>query len=206
MAKEDKYRAWQTFDRFFDRFAHIMVYAAAIALIACMLIAFIDVIIAKLFGSSIKYATEVITYLDVPIAYLGMGYTWSHGKMTTVDLMYGKLPRAVRKVTTLIFDMIGCGVCIFLAKLAFDGMIDYMNRGVMSNVREGFVVWPFYLLEFIGWVVLAVAFLATFVRLLLGITAVPGDEEDDLIPEGAAAGDQKEQGADAQAPAGSGKE
>ncbi len=176
-----KRTGWAAVDHVYDMMAKFMVYVGAVALIICMIIAFVDVIAAKLFGSSIKYSVELITYLDVPIAYLGMGFTWLHGEMTCVDIVYGKFPRAIRKISTMAFDLLGCAACIFMTKLSFDNMIDYYVRGVLSGVKDGFPIWPFCLLESIGWIFLSIAFFFTFMRLLLKLEPIPGDEKRDPL-------------------------
>lgn len=177
----DRSSAWAKIDRIYDAAAKGMVYLGAVALIICMVIAFVDVIIAKLFGSSVKYVVELITYLDVPVAYLGMGYTWLHGEMTCVDIVYGKFPYMVRKISTMVFDLLGCAACAFMTVLSFNNMVDYCSRGVLSGVKDGFSIWPFCLIETVGWAFLTIAFFFTFMRLLLKTAPVPGEEKQEPL-------------------------
>lgn len=176
---------WNRIDRGFERFTKWLVNIAAAALIVVMVLAFIDVIIAKLFGSSIRYCTEMITYGDVPIAYLGMGYTLLIGQMTSVDILFGKFSHGARKFLVCLYDLAGLCSAAFLSKLAFSNMVTYYVKNTMCGIgadTSGFVLWPFVLVEAIAWLVLAVSFLFSFLRYVLRLTEVPGDSGPELIP------------------------
>ena len=135
-------------------------------LIFVMLVAFVDVIIAKIFGSSIKLATEVITYCDVPLAYLGMGYTLLIGQMTSVDILFGKFPVLIQNILNMVYDAVGMGVCIFLGKLSVDNTIKLFASNTLCNPKGGFPVWPFAAVESLSWFILAIAFLFCLLRFL----------------------------------------
>lgn len=159
--------AYGWIDRAFQTVTKWLLYVGAAVLIFVMLVAFVDVIIAKVFGSSIPFATEIIQYCDVPLAYLGMGYTLLIGQMTSVDILFGKFSLGVQKVLNMLYDLIGAGFCIFLGKLSLDNMLNLIANNTMSNPKGGFPVWPFALVETLSWFVLAVAFAFCFVRWLL---------------------------------------
>lgn len=175
-----KPKIWGVVDRIYDKMAEIMVDVGAVALIVCMAVAFFDMLATKLFGSSIKYSVEIVTYLDVPIAYLGMGYTFLHGDMTCVDLVSEHFSLKVRKICEIIFDILGFATCVFMTKLAVDNTMDHFSRGVLSGVKDGFAIWPFVLLETIGWAFLALAFLFCLMRIVLKMVPVPGTEAAQL--------------------------
>ena len=111
--KETRPGAYARIDRAFQTITKWLLYVGAAVLIFVMLVAFVDVIIAKVFGSSIKFATEIIQYCDVPLAYLGMGYTLLIGQMTGVDILFGKFSPKVQKLLEMIYDVIGAGFCVF---------------------------------------------------------------------------------------------
>lgn len=159
--------AYGRIDRAFQTVTKWLLYVGAAVLIFVMMVAFVDVIIAKVFGSSIPYATEIIQYCDVPLAYLGMGYTLLIGQMTSVDLLFGKFSMKMQKILNMLYDLIGVGFCIFLGKLSLDNMLNLIANNTMSNPKGGFPVWPFALVETLSWFVLAVAFAFCFVRYLL---------------------------------------
>ncbi len=169
--------AYLKLDSIFQRITKCLVYAGAAVLIFVMLVAFADVIIAKLFGSSIKYATEIITYCDVPLAYLGMGYTLLIGQMTSVDILFGHFNIVVQKILNMLYDIVGVGACIFLGKLAADNMLSYYASNTLSNPKGGFPVWPFVGLEMLSWFVLALAFLFCFLRYLFAPSKLLGVTE-----------------------------
>ena len=181
-------------DRAFQTLTKWLMYVGAAVLIFVMLVAFVDVIIAKVFGSSISYATEIIQYCDVPLAYLGMGYTLLIGQMTSVDILFGKFSDGVQKVLNMLYDLVGAGFCVFLGKLSLDNMLNLLASNTMSNPKGGFPVWPFALTETISWFVLAVAFAFCFIRYLLRyepepdfMSAPPAPAGDERPEEGGAA-------------------
>lgn len=175
---------YERVDDVFTALTKWMVYIGAAILILVMLVAFVDVIIAKLLGSSVKYATEIITYCDVPLAYLGMGYTLLIGQMTSVDILFGRFKPAVQKVLNMLYNLVGIGFCVFLGWLAGRNMLSYYISNTLSNPKGGFPIWPFALVETISWFVLAAAFLFCFLRYLFAPSRLLGmTEKQKLIEE-----------------------
>lgn len=175
---------YERVDDIFTALTKWMVYIGAAILILVMLVAFVDVIIAKLLGSSVKYATEIITYCDVPLAYLGMGYTLLIGQMTSVDILFGRFKPAAQKVLNMLYDLVGIGFCVFLGWLAGRNMLSYYVSNTLSNPKGGFPIWPFALVETISWFVLAIAFLFCFLRYLFAPDRLLGvTEKQKLIEE-----------------------
>lgn len=168
---------YRKMDSIFQRITKWLVYAGAAVLIFVMLVAFVDVIIAKILGSSIKYATEIITYCDVPLAFLGMGYTMLIGQMTSVDILFGRFNAAVQRILNMIYDLLGIGFCVFLGKLSADNMLSYYISNTLSNPKGGFPIWPFALVETVSWFALALAFLFCFLRYILAPSLLQGVTE-----------------------------
>lgn len=171
--KDKQISAYGRIDRIFQKITKALLYVGAGVLIFVMLVAFVDVIIAKIFGSSIPFATEIIQYCDVPLAYLGMGYTMLIGQMTGVDILFGKFSPKVQRLLEMLYDVVGAGFCVFFGKLSADNMLSFIASNTMSNPKGGFPVWPFALVETVSWFVLALAFVFCFLRYLLGYTPDP---------------------------------
>ena len=184
-------------DRAFQLLAKALLCVGAAVLIFVMLVAFVDVIIAKLFGSSINYATEIIQYCDLPLAYLGMGYTLLIGQMTGVDILFGKFSPKVQRVLEMIYDVVGAGFCVFFGKLSGDNMASLLAKHTMANPKGGFPVWPFALVETVSWFVLAAAFVICFLRYLLHYTPAPDFMSGPPVPPGDIP-HEPEEGGDAQ--------
>lgn len=189
--KNNSANACTRIDRAFQKATKWLLYVGAAVLIFVMMVAFVDVIIAKVFGSSIPYATEIIQYCDVPLAYLGMGYTLLIGQMTSVDLLFGKFSMKMQKILNMFYDVIGVGFCVFLGKLSLDNMLNLMANNTMSNPKGGFPVWPFAMVETLSWFVLAVAFVFCFLRYMLRYTPEPDFMS---APSAIAGGDTCEEG------------
>ena len=171
-------------DRIFQTIAKWLLYVGAAVLIFVMAVAFVDVIIAKVFGSSIKFATEIIQYCDVPLAYLGMGYTLLIGQMTGVDILFGRFSPKVQRVLEMIYDVFGAGFCVFFGKLSGDNMMNLLAKNTLSNPKGGFPVWPFALVETVSWFVLAIAFVFCFLRYLLRYMPAPDFMSGPPVPPG----------------------
>ena len=182
--KDRPSEAYARADRIFQTFTRWLLYIGAAVLIFVMLLAFVDVIIAKLFGSSVKFATEIIQYCDVPLAYLGMGYTLLIGQMTGVDILFGKFSPKVQRVLEMVYDIVGFGFCAFLGKLSADNMMTLLAKNTLSNPKGGFPVWPFALVETVSWFVLALAFVFCFLRYLLRYTPAPDFMSGPPVPPG----------------------
>lgn len=189
--KNNSANACTRIERAFQKATKWLLYVGAAVLIFVMMVAFVDVIIAKVFGSSIPYATEIIQYCDVPLAYLGMGYTLLIGQMTSVDLLFGKFSMKMQKILNMFYDVIGVGFCVFLGKLSLDNMLNLMANNTMSNPKGGFPVWPFAMVETLSWFVLAVAFVFCFLRYMLRYTPEPDFMS---APSAIAGGDTCEEG------------
>lgn len=168
---------YRKMDSIFQRITKWLVYAGAAVLIFVMLVVFVDVIIAKILGNSIKYATEIITYCDVPLAFLGMDYTMLIGQMTSVDILFGRFNAAVQRILNMIYDLLGIGFCVFLGKLSADNMLSYYISNTLSNPKGGFPIWPFTLVETVSWFALALAFLFCFLRYILAPSLLQGVTE-----------------------------
>jgi TRAP-type C4-dicarboxylate transport system permease small subunit len=178
-------------DKIFETFTKIMVYIGAAILIFVMCVAFVDVIIAKIFGSSIPYATEIITYCDVPLAYLGMAYTLLIGQMTAVDILFGKLKERTKMIANGIYDVLGVIFCGILGKLSFSNMVSYMQSNTLSNPKGGFVIWPFAAIETISWFALAAAFAFCLLRFVFAPSLIATGEP--ILDEAEHIGDGKEE-------------
>ena len=180
------------FDHVFERITKIMVYIGAAILIFIMCVAFVDVVIAKLLGSSIPYATEIITYCDVPLAYIGMAYTLLIGQMTAVDILFGKLSEKTKIVLNCIYDVLGIAFCTGLGVLALKNTLSYIASNTLSNPKGGFVIWPFAAIEAISWFMLGIGFLFCLLRFVFAPSLIATGEP--ILDEAEHIGEGREEG------------
>jgi TRAP-type C4-dicarboxylate transport system permease small subunit len=153
----------------------------AVCLIFVMCLAFFDAMASKFLRSSIPRATELVTYINVPIVFAGVAIVQLKEKHTTVDLIYGKFPRWLKKACCIVADLVGIGVCGYLAYLGLQYGASMQAKGNLSGAVSGFKLWPFATIMGIGWLTLGVSTLWSLIRLLFNLTPLPGTEEEEFM-------------------------
>lgn len=168
----------QKLDAVMVRISKWLSYIAAALLIVIMLLAFFDAMSSKFLRQSIPRATELITYLNVPIVFFGVGIVQLKDKHTTVDLLYGKYPVWLKKTCYVVANLAAAGVCSYLAYLGFKYGVALRAKGSLSGAITGFKLWPFGTIMGIGWALFAVTSLWSVFRLLFNLIPLPGAEEE----------------------------
>ncbi len=135
-------------------------------LIGIMIVAFFNVLGEKIFHHGIPMSTELITYFHVPVVFCAVSYVTMDPGHTRIDLLSSRLPAGLQKVILIIGDLIGCGICVFVA---YQGILR-MNLAIERHTRSsttgaGFHIWPFILIFVIGFILLSISFLWHIVRL-----------------------------------------
>ncbi len=165
-------------DAFMIGISKWMSYLAAGCLIFIMCLAFFDAMFSKFLRRSIPRATELVTYLNVAIVFLGLAIVQLKDKHTTVELTYGKYPPAIKKMCCIVANFAGTAVCAYFGKLGFEYAVEMFLKGNLSGAMNGFPLWPFAAIMGIGWVMLALTSLWTVVRLVFNMIPLPGTEEE----------------------------
>jgi TRAP-type C4-dicarboxylate transport system permease small subunit len=135
-----------------------------------MLLAVIDIAGAKLFDHGILSALDYISYLNVVLVFMSIGYvTLERGHMT-INILEGHMSNRVEHILKLAGNFIAILFCIFWcwrsvieAQILLDNMV--RNHGSVP-----FLVWPFAIVMIWGCILLTLGFIIVFVK---GIRAMP---------------------------------
>lgn len=143
-------------------------FLGAAALFVVALIATVDAIATKVFGSPIRNVTEFVTYMNIPVVFFCIGFVQLDHGHTHIDLIYKHFPPAAHKIIHLIGYVIGVAVCGFAG---WRGIVLTMQKFRSMSYASGptsFLIWPFVVCIGVGYLVLAVSFLWSIVRELKG--------------------------------------
>ncbi len=145
------------------------------AVIAIMLLAFLDVICSKLFSFGIPGATEWITYLNVILVLPTLAYIQLDTGHINVEL-FSKMNPKVKTVIRVFSNILGLGCSGFLGICACKLMLSYMERGTMSATsamaKGAFLLWPFVGVFALGFIVFAISIVWSLVREFTGLDIV----------------------------------
>lgn len=155
-------------DKVIFKFMYGVSILAGLSLILAALLCTVDSLSSKIFSFSIPNGTEWVTYLNIPIVFLAMGYIQVERGNTTVDLISKKFPKALQKIIQIFGCLLGFAISAFLAYCEFDLTLDKLQAGSKaSSAASSFVVWPFALVIAIGYALVAISFLWCIFRVIL---------------------------------------
>lgn len=161
-------------------------YIGAVALMIAMVLAVVDVVLAKFFHASIPYATEAIQYLNVAMVFFGIAYVQLDMGHTCVDLLWEHFPRKLRFLIKFVFYILGVGVCGYFGYRAVILLQDKFAKHALAGGSVGFEVWPFVAILAWGFFSLAVANIWSIVRAIVapGRYVLREKEKEELPEEG----------------------
>lgn len=170
---------YQRIDMILQKGTKVISKAAAICMIVIALIACVDIVMAKVFHSSIPNGADIIAYLLIPTVYTTVAYIQLHTGLINVDMVESHFPRFLKKCSALISSVLGIGVALFMSICGwkkFTVLLQSMEKSSTSS--SAFYTWPFALIYWIGLVLFVIAFIWTAVRVFVPETALAAKEED----------------------------
>lgn len=133
---------------------------SGISLFAVALLCTADAFGSKIFSASIPNSTEIITYLNIPVVFFAMAFIQVERGHTTVDLLSGRFPKAVKTAIHLVGYLLGAAICSFVGYCSFRLVLDKLaTHAKASASASSFEVWPFALMVVIGFVLVAISFI-----------------------------------------------
>ena len=181
---EKQYPGWfLTADRILVKIYRILAYIATFALLAIVLIAFLDVCGEKLAKlglpiSGIHNYSTWIAYLHVVVVFMTCGYVTLDRGHTIVDILTSRLPRVLNRITGFMGLILGAVVGVFLAYRGIVGLLaDALRYNTTITTTSTFPQWPFIIIYIVGCILLAVSFIWATVRYALGYKAPSPDAE-----------------------------
>jgi len=164
--KEQKTVA-QKIDKVVFKFMYVVSIFAAIALMVCAVLCTVDSLSTAIFSFSIPNGTEWVTYLNIPIVFLAMGYLQVERGNTVVDLLSRKFPKVLNIGMQIFGNVLGAVLSGYLAYCEFGLTISKFTSLTRSSASgDAFYVWPFALCIAIGYALVATAFAWCAVRVI----------------------------------------
>jgi TRAP-type mannitol/chloroaromatic compound transport system permease small subunit len=155
-------------DKIVFKFMYFVSVLAGISLIIAALLCTVDTLSARIFSYSLPNGTDWVTYLNIPIVFLAMGFIQVERGNTVVDLLSSKFPETLEKVVQIFGSVIGVCISLFLAYCEFTLTISKLSTGAKSSsAGNAFVVWPFALIIAIGYLLVGISFLWGIFRIIL---------------------------------------
>ena len=144
-------------------------YISAVSVILTMLIAFIDVIAAKVFNSSVKYGTEIITYLNITTVFLPLAYVELTTGHVVIEVVTNKLKKVVFNILRVFMCLLGSVTCFFIAYRQAIVTVNKFDIIARMSSTGGPLIWPFAAILTFGFLLMGLCFLWDLVRLGAGI-------------------------------------
>ena len=167
-------------------------YLACLALIAIMLVAFINVICEKLgkintFFHGINSYADWIAYLHVVIVFASCGFVTIERGHTCVDILTNRFSQTVQRIAAGLGALLGAAVGALLTWRGFllvQEMVKYNKK--ISTSSWSFVAWPFGVVFLIGCFFLTFSFIWLLLRIIFRYSLKnekENAEENETVPE-----------------------
>ena len=155
-------------DKVVYKIMYIVSLFAALSLVVAALVCTVDSLSTKIFSYSLPNGTEWVTYLNIPIVFLAIGFIQVERGSTTVDIVSQKFPNGLKKVLEFIGYLFGFVISAFLTYCEINLTITKITTGAKSSSAAiAFPVWPFAMVIAIGYGMAAIAFLWCLFRMFL---------------------------------------
>lgn len=155
-------------DKVVYKIMYIVSLFAALSLVIAALVCTVDSLSTKIFSYSLPNGTEWVTYLNIPIVFLAIGFIQVERGSTTVDIVSQKFPAGLKKVLEFVGYLLGFVISGFMTYCEINLTITKIATGAKSSAAAvAFHVWPFALTIAIGYGMAAIAFLWCLFRMFL---------------------------------------
>lgn len=140
-------------------------YVSAACLFVITILSTADVVGNKIFDHGITNATELVTYLNIPVVFLSAAFVQLERGHTHIDLIYTHFPKWAQTVIHTVGNILGVGISAFIGYRAVILTIQkFTSVAKSSSAINSFVIWPFVALIALGFFLMAAAFLWSLVR------------------------------------------
>ena len=140
-------------------------YISAVCLLVITLLSAADVVANKVFSHGITNATEIVTYLNIPVVFLSVAFVQLERGHTHIDLIYVHFPVWAQKLIHTVGNLLGVGISAFIGYRAVILTTQKIaTKAMSSSALTAFIIWPFVALIALGFLLMAVAFLWSLVR------------------------------------------
>lgn len=166
-------------DMIIFKIMYVVSMLSGISLLIVAVLCTLDSLSSKFLSVSIPSGTDWVTFLNIPVVFLAMGYIQVERGNTVVDILSSKFPKKMDKTVKVCAYIVSVLLCVFLGKCGFSIMMDKIAQHTMSSGQmSAFPVWPFALIVAVGYSLAAFAFFWCIIREFL----IPPERRAGAIP------------------------
>lgn len=142
-------------------------YSAGIFFVAGVLVSTYTVIMRYIFNDSPIWGLEIFEFLMTWAIFLAFGMALRENHHIVVDLLYDRLPFQVKRVISVIANLIGAGFSIFMTVTGAQ-MIALAYEQQIVTIDVGIPIWIPYIVMPVGMGLLALQFLVKCYKAIKG--------------------------------------
>jgi TRAP-type C4-dicarboxylate transport system permease small subunit len=155
--------------RYIGRLSELAGYTSAVLILASVLVICYGVLLRYFAGASTVWQTELSVYFLIYAAFVGSAYGLKHDDHVKIEFVVRRLPPRAREGVRFLTALLGFGLAVVVAALAFDLWWDATQAGQRSGTAWNPPLTYPYLILPLGMVVLALQYLALAVEIVQGI-------------------------------------
>lgn len=169
MRKKKELPGWyRKADKIVVTAAKLFSYVGGAALFIVAVITSYDAFLTKVFRMPVQNVTDLVTYMNIPCVFTCIALVQLTMGHTHIDLLYKKAPKIVHTIIHMFGYVCGVVVCGFAGWRGFVLMAQKFQSMTHASTTTSFLIWPFVLFIGLGYSLLAIAFLWSIVREILG--------------------------------------
>ncbi len=169
----DDFSGFLRVDKIVCKILRFFCYLSGIALIAVMMICFINVCGEKLlkavvtWASGITNSSSLVQYLHIQLVFLAAGYVTTDQGHTRIDLLISRFP-LVEKVAMFIGCLLGAFMGFFISYRGFTVTLakDFAKNMRIASTATSPKAWPFTVCHCVGFFLLGVSFVWAAARMI----------------------------------------
>lgn len=190
-------RVFKKMDKAYVSFSNVLACVSGGCLIVVMLLAFFDVVSAKVFNNGIPGQYEVIQVLSIPMLYLTLSYTHLTRDQIKITLVLDRLPKVLHEIIIYFGYCLGVFMSLFMAWHSFRYVIKLEDMSKVTSGVAAIQEWPICLILVLGCVFLAIAYVFTIIRRIINYNVTvafdPNEDEETGAPgDGVTAGEEEQ--------------
>ena len=147
-----------------QRFVAVLRVVAGVLLVASVALNFVNVIARYFFNASIFWAEEIMLFLMVGCVFLGNGAVAWSGRQLRMDVIVGMMPPPIKKLLTLLSELVMIAVCVTLVVFSWPVIRDL----TLFNQRSQSADIPMVIPQVMVPIGLAIMALLVVLRLVTG--------------------------------------
>ncbi|MDB9822327.1 TRAP transporter small permease [Deltaproteobacteria bacterium] len=155
---------WNSIDTWATRVIKWPVFVAATSIGVMMVLAVTDIIASKFFASPIPGTSEIIEEANVLVVCMAVAYVQLDRGHISVNVFENHFSKHINRFLRLFGYFVGIASCILVSWRAFILTHTMISTHAMKIGLVQFPLWPLPLVIFLGFALLAIAFVLVLIR------------------------------------------